>query len=276
MMIEIQEVTFSYPSRTGFSKPVFQNLNLKIPRGRYMALMGPNGSGKSTLGKMIKGILSPSSGQILIEGQPLKREEISSRVGYMFSNPENQIVSSVVEEDVAFGLVNRGVDSPSMFQRVQESLLLVGMEAYRFHPPHMLSGGEQQKVVLAGILAMETEFLVLDEPTSMLDSQARLEILTLFDQIQHRVPKTILHITHSFEEALMAQELLFLEEGQIRFHGSPWDFLAHHAKFKFPQESCPPFYRLLEALRERGHRIPMEIRTEKDLRKFLLEQKREG
>ncbi len=238
--------------------------------------MGPNGSGKSTLGKMIKGILSPSSGQILIEGQPLKREEISSRVGYMFSNPENQIVSSVVEEDVAFGLANRGVDSPSMFQRVQESLLLVGMEAYRFHPPHMLSGGEQQKVVLAGILAMETEFLVLDEPTSMLDSQARLEILTLFDQIQHRVPKTILHITHSFDEALMAQELLFLEEGQIRFHGSPWDFLAHHAKFKFSQESCPPFYRILEALRERGHLIPMEIRTEKDLRKFLLEQKREG
>ncbi len=275
MMIEIRQVTFSYPSRMGFSEPVFQNLNLKIPRGRYVALMGPNGSGKSTLGKMIKGILSPSSGQILIAGEPLKPREISSRVGYMFSNPENQIVSSIVEEDVAFGLANRGMDSPSMFQRVQESLRLVGMEAYRFHPPHRLSGGEQQKVVLAGLLATEAEILLLDEPTSMLAPQVCREILTLLTDIQHRVAKTILHITHSLEEALIAQELLFLEEGRIRFHGSPWDFLANHAKFKFSRESCPPFYRLLEGLRERGHRIPMEIRTEEGFHRFLLEQKLE-
>ena len=269
-------MSFSYPNRTGFPKPVFQNFNLEIPRGRYLALMGPNGSGKSTLGKIIKGILTPSSGQVRIEGEALKPQEISPRVGYMFSNPENQIVSSIVEEDVAFGLANRGMDSLSMFQRVQESLRLVGMEAYRFHPPHMLSGGEQQKVVLAGILAMESEFLVLDEPTSMLDFQARTEIVTLFSHIQHRGQKTILHITHSFEEALIAHELLYLDEGQIRFHGSPWEFLVNHAKFKFSLESCPPFYRLLEGLRERSHRIPMEIRTEEDLRRFLLGQEKEG
>jgi energy-coupling factor transport system ATP-binding protein len=275
-MIEIREVTFCYPGGRGSSKPVFQRFNLKIPRGRYMTVMGPNGSGKSTLGKMIKGILAPSSGQILIAGEPLKPQEISSSVGYMFSNPENQIVSSIVEEDVAFGLANRGIDSASMLQRVQESLRFVGMEARRFHAPHMLSGGEQQKVILAGILAMESEVLVLDEPTSMLDPQARSEILALLAEIQKQGILTILHITHFFEEALIADELLYLEEGQIRFQGSAWDFLVRHAQFNFPRESCPSFYRLLEGLRERGHRIPVEIRTEEALQRFLAEQKTEG
>jgi energy-coupling factor transport system ATP-binding protein len=275
-MIEIQAATFSYSDRLGLSRPVFQNFNLKISHGRYAVLMGPNGSGKSTLGKIIKGILPLASGKILIGGEPLKPGEISSRVGYMFANPENQIVSSVVEEDVAFGLANRGMDSPTMRRRVQESLRLVGMEAYRFHSPHVLSGGEQQKVVLAGILAMESEVLVLDEPTSLLDPQARGEILTLFTQIQKREGKTILHITHSFAEALMGHELLYLEAGRIRFQGSPWDFLANHAKFKVWRESCPPFYRLMEGLRERGHEIPEAIQTEEELQRFLLEQRAEG
>ena len=275
-MIEIREVTFSYPGGTGSSKPVFQKFSLKIPRGRYMALMGPNGSGKSTLAKMIKGILVPSSGQILVAGEPLKPHEISPSIGYMFPNPENQIVSSIVEEDVAFGLANRRMDSPTLLHRVQESLRSVGMEAHRFHSPHMLSGGEQQKVILAGILAMGAEVLVLDEPASMLDSQARVEMRALFTQIQKRGQLTILHITHLLEEALIADELLYLEEGRIRFQGSPWDFLIHHAQFNFPGESCPSFYRLLEGLRERGHRIPIEIRTEEEFQRFLTGQKMGG
>ena len=130
-MIEFRDIRFSYPSYKGFPKSVFEGLSFSIPPGRYVALMGPNGSGKSTLGKLIKGLLSPSSGQILIHSLPLKPGEISPRVGYIFSNPENQIVSSVVEEDIAFGLGNLGMEPSRMYLRVEESLRMVGMEAYR-------------------------------------------------------------------------------------------------------------------------------------------------
>ena len=140
------------------------------------------------------------SGDICIT---LKPGEVSARVGYIFSNPENQIVSSVVEEDVAFGLANRGMDPVRMSLRVEESLRMVRMEAYRYHSPHLLSGGQQQKVVLAGILAMECEVLVLDEPTSMVDLRDRKEILHLFKKIQDGRSKTLLHITHALEEALI-------------------------------------------------------------------------
>lgn len=188
-MIELREVAFSYPSLEGQPKPVFNRLNLFIPRGRYVSLMGPNGSGKSTLGKLIKGLLPPSTGQVLVDGQALKPGEIHPRVGYVFSNPENQIVSTVVEEDVAFGLENMGM-APSMIAlRVRESLQWVGMEPYRHHPPHLLSGGQQQKVVLAGILAMESEVFVLDEPTSMLDPKDREEVLKLLQKIHLRGEK---------------------------------------------------------------------------------------
>ena len=169
--------------------------------------MGPNGSGKSTLGKLIKGLLSPTSGEVLIGGAPLKPGEISARVGYIFSNPENQIISSVVEEDVAFGLENLGLEPADIARKVQQSLAWVGMEEYRYHAPHLLSGGQQQKVVLAGVLAMGSEILVLDEPTSMLDLQDRREILDLLHKFHSQGNKTILHITHSLEEALRARAL---------------------------------------------------------------------
>jgi len=268
-MIEFQNVIFSYPSQKASPGLVFAGLNLFIPRGRYVALMGPNGSGKSTLGKMIKGLLSPSSGQVFIDGQPLKPGEISSRVGYIFSNPENQIVSSVVEEDVAFGLENMGIDPSAMALRVQESLRIVGMEKYRFHSPHLLSGGQQQKVVLAGILAMESDVFVLDEPTSMLDLQDREEILNLFQNIHRQGKKTVLHITHSFEEAVRAQDLLVLDNGQIPFYGPLVDFFAGGHQVGFLRTAFPPFFRLMQELRDRGYPIPPGVRSPEELKKIL-------
>ena len=269
-MIELREVSFSYPPSRGSPKPVFEGLNLSIPQGRYVALMGPNGSGKSTLGKLIKGLLSPSAGQILIQGVPLKAGEVSDRVGYIFSNPENQIVSSVVEEDVAFGLANRGMDPVRMSFRVGESLRMVGMEAYRYHSPHLLSGGQQQKVVLAGILAMECEVLVLDEPTSMVDLRDRKEILHLFKKIQDGRSKTLLHITHALEEALRAQDLVYLDQGRIYFFGSPEEFLSGNFLPEVTSVRLPPIFQLIRGLRERGHNIPPEIHSYEELRKFLL------
>jgi energy-coupling factor transport system ATP-binding protein len=269
-MIELREVRFSYPSYRGPSKPIFEGLNLSIPQGRYVALMGPNGSGKSTLGKLIKGLLSPSSGQIFIHGLPLKPGEISPRVGYIFSNPENQIVSSVVEEDVAFGLGNLGMDPYQMSLRVEESLQLVGMEAYRFHSPYLLSGGQQQKVVIAGILAMECEVLVLDEPTSMLDLKDRKEILDLFKRIQEKRSRTLLHITHSFEEALRAQDLIYLDHGQVTFYESPEEFLTGNFLPEITKAQLPPIFQLIHGLRKRGHDIPPGIRSYEELKETLL------
>jgi energy-coupling factor transport system ATP-binding protein len=266
-MIEVREVGFSYPAPEGFSTRIFEGLNLSVPQARYVALMGPNGSGKSTLGKLIKGLLSPSWGQIFIQGEPLKRGEVSSRVGYVFSNPENQIISSEVEEDVAFGLANMGMDPFRMSLRVEESLRLVGMEAYRYHSPHFLSGGQQQKVVMAGILAMECEVLVLDEPTSMLDLHDRKEILDLFREIHERGSRTLLHITHSFEEALQAQDLICLDHGRVEFHGSLEEFLTVEER---PQIELPPLLRLIQGLRARGHNIAPEIHSYEELRNLLL------
>jgi len=269
-MIELRNVTFGYPSPGDSARPVFEGFNLFIPPGRYVALMGPNGSGKSTLGKMVKGLLSPSSGQVFIGGRALKRGEISSRVGYIFSNPENQIVSSVVEEDVAFGLENMGIDRLTMAHRVRESLRWVDMEEYRRHSPHLLSGGQQQKVVLAGILAMESDVLVLDEPASMLDLQDRTEILDLFQKIQEQGGRTLLHITHSFEEALRAQDLVVLDRGQLSFSGTPEDFLSQDLPIRSLLEDAPPFFRLIQGLRDLGHPVRSGVRSLDELKKILL------
>jgi energy-coupling factor transport system ATP-binding protein len=269
-MIELKEVSFSYPPSDGPQVPVFEGLNLRISRGGYAALMGPNGSGKSTLGKLVKGLLSPSSGQVWIAGAPLRPGEISSRVGYIFSNPENQIVSSVVEEDVAFGLGNQGMDPSLISARVDESLRLVGMEGYRYHAPHLLSGGQQQKIVIAGILAMECEALVLDEPTSMVDQEARQEILDLFSTLHRERNITFLHITHSLEEALRAEELIYLEEGRTLFSGPPEEFLASPRFSESSSLHIPPLLRLVQGLRQRGHDIPSGIRSYEELKRVLL------
>ena len=271
-MIELKGMSFSYATSTGPRRRLFEGLNLVIPRGRYAALMGPNGSGKSTLGKLMKGLLSPSSGEVRIAGRLLNPGEVCPRVGYIFSNPENQIVSSIVEEDVAFGLGNLGMDPARMSLRVQESLRMVGMEEYRTHSAHLLSGGQQQKVVIAGILAMECEALVLDEPTSMVDLRDRREILDLFQRLHQEKGITLLHITHSYEEALQAEDLIYLEDGRVSFFGPPEEFLIPAHSGGASSFQIPPLYQLILGLRERGHVIPSGVRSYEELKNFLLEK----
>ncbi len=268
-MIELREVSFSYPTSSGPPARVFEGLNFRLERGRYAAVMGPNGSGKSTLGKLIKGLLSPSSGEVRIAGRSLPKGEISPRVGYIFSNPENQIVSSVVEEDIAFGLGNRGMDPALMSLRVEESLRLVGMEEYRHHSPQMLSGGQQQKIVVAGILAMECEVLVLDEPTSMVDLRDRREILDLFGKLHRQRGITLLHITHAFEEALCAQDLIYLEDGRLSYSGSPEEFLTGRGLSASSPLPIPPLFQLIQGLRARGYDIAANVRSPEELVEIL-------
>ena len=269
-MIELRDVSFSFPSPRESSGPVLTGINLRISPGSYVSLMGPNGSGKSTLGKLIKGLLSPTTGEVLIGGIPLKPGEISARVGYIFSNPENQIISSVVEEDVAFGLENLGLEPAEIVRKVQQSLAWVGMEEYRYHAPHLLSGGQQQKVVLAGILAMGSEILVLDEPNSMLDLQGRREILNLLQKFHAQGNRTILHITHSLEEALRAGDLIFLNRGRIEFSQSVTEFLARGRWLEDYGITPPPLQQLIADLRAHGYAIPLETASVAELKSSLL------
>jgi len=269
-MIELQKVTFGYPSHSGPPRKVFEEFDLTIPQGRYVALMGPNGSGKSTLGKLIKGLLAPSSGQVLLHGSVLPPGHISFQVGYLFSNPQNQIVSSVVEEDVAFGLENMSFDPRLIVEKVRESLRWVEMEGYARHSPHLLSGGQLQKVVLAGILAMECSILVLDEPTSMLDLKDREEILDLLQKIHGEGERTILHITHAFEEASRAQDLLWLDQGRLSFQGTWEDFFGQKNLLDSSPFTLPPVWQLAQGLRDRGHAVPHTVRSLEDLQRFLL------
>jgi energy-coupling factor transport system ATP-binding protein len=237
--------------------------------------MGPNGSGKTTLGRLIKGLLSPTAGEVLIGGVPLKAGEISPRVGYIFSNPENQIISSVVEEDVAFGLENMGLEPADIARKVQQSLAWVGMEEYRYHAPHLLSGGQQQKILLAGVLAMGSEILVLDEPTSMLDLQDRREILGLLHKLHAQGGKTILHITHSLEEVFPARRLILLNRGRIEFFDSVARFLAGEKRMEDYGLALPPLQQLIRDLRARGFKIPPEVTSAAELKSSLLRMKAE-
>jgi len=275
-MIELRDVSFSYPPLLESSRPALEAIQLKIPRGSYAAVMGPNGSGKSTLGKLVKGLISPSSGEVLIDGEPLKGGEISLRVGYVFSNPENQIISSVVEEDVAFGLENLGLEPAEIARRVQQALAWVGMEEYRYHAPHLLSGGQQQKVVLAGVLAMGSEILVLDEPTSMLDLKDRREILALLQKFHAQGDKTIVHITHSLEEALHAKDLILLNRGRIEFRDSVARFLARQRWREDYGLALPPLQQLIRDLRAQGFHIPPGITSVPELKSLLLKMKAEN
>lgn len=270
-MIELIDLSFYYHSRAGDPLSVFENFNLLIPQGRYVALMGPNGSGKSTLGKLIKGLLTPRKGIIRIAGQTLKPGEISPRVGYIFSNPENQIISPVVEEDIAFGLENMGLDQRDIASKVEQGLALVGMEDYRCVATHNLSGGQQQKIVLAGVLAMDCEVLILDEPTSMLDLKDQEDILRLLTKLHTQEGKTILHITHSFSAALRAQDFIFLEQGQILFYG-PWeDFFSKLFVHNRLPIVYPPLWELLRRWGELGLEIPVNIRFLEELQEFLTQ-----
>jgi energy-coupling factor transport system ATP-binding protein len=272
-MIELRDVSFSFSSPRESSGPALSGINLPIPQGDYVAVMGPNGSGKSTLGKLIKGLLSPTTGEVRIGGVPLKPGEISPRVGYIFSNPENQIISSVVEEDVAFGLENLGLEPADIARKVQQGLAWVGMEEYRYHAPHLLSGGQQQKVVLAGILAMGSEILVLDEPTSMLDLQDRREILDLLHKFHSQGNRTILHITHSLEEALKARNLVLLNQGRIKFSDSVTEFLAREGWMEDYGLALPPLQQLIRDLRACGYAIPPEITSVSELKSLLRKMK---
>ncbi len=262
-MIEVKGVGFNY---LGQELPVLQNFNLEIRPGEFLALLGRNGSGKSTLTKLLNGLLKPTSGDVVVDGlntcDQRHLSTIRQRVGLLFSNPDNQLVASVVEEDVAFGPENLGLPSKEIHDRVNWALSVVGMEDYLKQPPHLLSGGQKQRVAIAGILALKPSYMVLDEPTSMLDPQGRDEVLKTLIRLNREEGTAIVLVSHFAEEATVADRVIILEQGKIVSMGSPLEVLTRADDLNTLGLEAPEVVLLAEELKKRGYYLPPVIDEE--------------
>lgn len=225
-LIEFKGVSFSYRNEEEQSEnPVIENLNLEIEKGSFVAVLGHNGSGKSTLAKLINGINIAQSGEVVVDGIKVRDDdsiyEVRKNVGMVFQNPDNQIVSSIVEEDVAFGVENLGVAPDEIRKRVDNALKTVGMYEYREKSPSKLSGGQKQRVAVAGIIAMKPQCIVLDEPTAMLDPSGRKEVIETVKKLNREENITIVLITHYMDEAVQADRVIVMDNGVIKLDGTP-------------------------------------------------------
>lgn len=230
-LIEFQNVSFSYGTDEGEERvDVIENLNLNIEKGSFTAVLGHNGSGKSTLAKLTNGILFPQQGKVLVDGSETKPDDsifdIRKKVGMVFQNPDNQIVASIVEEDVAFGVENLGVPPQECRRRVDEAMKTVDIYEQRLKAPHKLSGGQKQRVAVAGIIAMKPECIVLDEPTAMLDPSGRAEVLETIKKLNKEEGITVVLITHYMDEAVQADRVVVMDGGQIVMDDTPQNVFA--------------------------------------------------
>ncbi|QRG70005.1 energy-coupling factor transporter ATPase [Brevibacillus choshinensis] len=234
-IIRVEDVSFAYQVNQDQQIPVLQNVSLEVFPGEYLAIIGHNGSGKSTLSKHLNGILTPRDGNVVVNGintrDKTRIHEVRSRVGMVFQHPDNQIVATIVEDDVAFGLENIGVSAEEMKERIDFALDAVGMSAFRHRPPHHLSGGQKQRIAIAGILAMKPQCLVLDEATSMLDSYGRQDILAVVRRL-HREGMTIVTVTHHMSEVAEADRVVVMEGGKVVLQGTPREVFSYQEKLR--------------------------------------------
>lgn len=254
-MIKAENLSFSYESE-GAEAKVFENLNIEIEDGEFVAVLGHNGSGKSTFAKHLNAILLPKSGRVTVCGidtaDGSRLFELRKNVGMVFQNPDNQIVATVVEEDVAFGLENLGVPREEMRRRVDEALKTVHMYDYRKHAPHLLSGGQKQRVAIAGILAMEPRCIVLDEPTAMLDPIGRDEVMETIRRLNREKGITIVLITHYMDEAVKADRCIIMDQGRIAMDGKPESIFPRVEEVRALGLDVPQATELVWELKRRG------------------------
>ena len=260
--IEIRHLAYSYPDDTATEHVVFQDLSLDIEQGSFVAVLGHNGCGKSTLAKHLNAILLPEGGTVTVYGLDTKQEEnllaIRQQVGMVFQNPDNQIVSNVVEEDVAFAPENLGVPTQEIRRRVDEALEAVGMAAYKKHAPHLLSGGQKQRVAIAGVLAMQPKTIVLDEPTAMLDPQGRQEVVSIVEKLSREQNITVILITHHMDEAICADRVIAMDDGKIIADGAPKDVFTKIDLLQSVGLTAPQTTLLLKALDDDGCALPLD------------------
>ena len=253
--IELKDVCFAYNTEEPNARDVLHSISLGIEKGEFVALLGHNGCGKSTVAKLLNGMLVPTAGQVLVEGIDTANEEtqleVRRRVGLVQQNPDNQLVAGIVEEDVAFGPENLGVEPREIRRRVDEALKAVGMYEEREKAPHKLSGGQKQRVAIAGILAMETGCIVLDEPTAMLDPRGRSEVMESLEKLNREKEITVILITHYMDEAVRAGRVVVMDEGSILMDGTPREVFSQVEQLKRHDLDVPQatelFYRLKTA-----------------------------
>ena len=261
--IVVENLTYEYPGvEETPTVQVFEGLNLEISEGSFVAVLGHNGCGKSTLAKHFNAILLPTGGSVHVYGMDTRQEaelmEIRRTVGMVFQNPDNQIVSNVVEEDVAFAPENLGVDPAEIRSRVDEALKQVGMYQYREHAPHMLSGGQKQRIAIAGVIAMRPRCIVLDEPTAMLDPQGRREVLATISQLNKENNMTVVLITHHMPEAVLADRVIVMSDGGIIADGTPQQVFTQVELLENAGLTVPETTRLLYRLNQAGYSLPLD------------------
>ncbi len=264
--IEFKDVTFGYVDDSDSGAPeenVLKNLTLSIDKGDFVAVLGHNGCGKSTFAKLCNAIVIPQSGKVYIDGidtsDDAKLYDIRRKVGMVFQNPDNQIVATIVEDDVAFGPENLGIEPKEIRRRVDEALKQVEMYPFRNFEPHKLSGGQKQRVAIAGIIAMQPECIVLDEPTAMLDPRGRREVMKTIKELNEKLGITIVLITHYMDEAVKANRVIVMDEGNVLLDGSPKEVFTHIDLLKKTGLDVPEATELTNILIKRGLDLPEDI-----------------
>ena len=272
-MLEIKNVCHAYRNENDEELLALDHVTLQIAAGEFVAVIGRNGSGKSTLAKHLNALLIPNEGSCIIDGMDTRNSahiwDIRQRVGMVFQNPDNQIVASIVEEDVAFGPENLGFPPAEIVRRVEESLRQVGMTEYRLHGPHLLSGGQKQRVAIAGVLAMHPRCLVLDEPTAMLDPVGRAEVLDAVCRLHREEGITVVYITHFMEEAVAAGRVVVMDAGRVILDGTPAEVFHDVEKIRGLGMDVPVSADVAAQLRRRGMNLPGGITTNEGLAKAL-------
>ena len=277
-MIKTDKLVFEYAKRDeegniiGMSRAV-DEVDLDIEPGQFIAILGHNGSGKYTLAKHMNAILVPTEGTMWVDGKDTKEEEylwdIRQSAGMVFQNPDNQIIGTVVEEDVGFGPENLGVPTEQIWKRVEESLKAVGMIEYRHHSPNKLSGGQKQRVAIAGVMAMRPKCIVLDEPTAMLDPNGRKEVLESVQELRKREHITVILITHYMEEVVDADQVIVMDHGHVVMQGTPREIFSQVDLLKEYRLNVPQVTILADELRKRGLDIPAGILKKEELVEIL-------
>lgn len=271
-MIEIKNLSYVYRSGDKLYQAL-QDVSLTLSEGKFIAVIGTNGSGKSTLARHLNALFLPTSGKVLVDGFDTGAQEniwlIRQKVGMVFQNPDNQIVAAVVEDDVAFGPENLGLDPEIIRKRVAKALQAVKMEEWRNFSSHLLSGGQKQKVAIAGALALGSKYLVLDEPTAMLDPMSRREVINTLKKLQKEEKITIILITHYMEEVINADEVIVIEKGKVVLKGTPEEVFSQVDKLKDLGLDVPPITELAFLLRNSGLNIPHNIFTVDEMVNYL-------
>ncbi len=274
-MISVQNITFAYTREEGAEMvKAIDGVSFEIEPGSFTAIIGKNGSGKSTLAKNLNGLLLPTEGDILVADYNTKDDahiwDVRQTAGMVFQNPDNQLVSAIVEDDVAFGPENLGVDPQEIRQRVDQALEAVNMGQFKNKAPHLLSGGQKQRIAIAGVVAMKPRCIIFDEPTAMLDPKGRKEIMAIIDEL-HQEGITVVLITHFMEEAVRADRVIIMNEGKLLLDGTPAEVFAQGPLMKSVNLDVPPIVELADELRAVGIAVPDEIITEEEMVTYLCQ-----